>query len=237
MLAFDIETTGLSALDGHRITVICTEDFATRTKKAYEFARWQDQPEKLAGLREDILRDFEDAPSLCAFNGHRFDLPFMAVALDIPVETVMRWKAKMTDIFELCKQKYHHTFSLNALCEINKIPVKISSGLQAIKMAADGNFDELREYCEYDVTILNNLYAKRWILNPRNHAVMDLALWTLPYVYPEACDQTPAEKMILANEAWNKLKAPSGSPTSLGGAVTASPVKRQRLELPDMLEG
>ena len=47
MLSFDIETTGLSAISGSKITVICTEDFHTRTKKAYEFARHAGDEQKL----------------------------------------------------------------------------------------------------------------------------------------------------------------------------------------------
>lgn len=246
MLAFDIETTGLSALDGHHITVICTEDFHSRARKAYEFARVRDDPEKWQALREDVLRDFEDAPALAAFNGHRFDLPFMAVALDIPVSTVIRWKHKMVDIFESCKTKYNHTFSLNLLCEKNKIPVKISSGLAAIKMAADGEFDSLREYCEYDVEIINQLHAQRFVLNPRNDEMMDLADLSPEYVYPEVVSQTSTEKMALAVEAWTALKTRSTAervadplPTEDHGDVPdeTNPVKRQRLELPDMLEG
>tara|TARA_B100001540_G_scaffold317699_1_gene352238 strand:+ start:3214 stop:3930 length:717 start_codon:yes stop_codon:yes gene_type:complete len=238
MLAFDIETTGLSALDGHVITIICTEDFATRRKKAYEFARVQEDPEKFQALRDSVVSDFEQARALCAFNGHRFDLPFMAVALDLPVETVMRWKAKTSDVFEACKTRWQHTFSLNLLCEANKIPVKISSGLAAIQMAADREFNSLREYCEYDVSILNLLYEKRFILNPRNNAMMDLSQITevpLEYIYPEAAGQTSAEKCWLAQEAYNQLKG-SSSPSEKP-AEAPNPVKRQRMELPDLLEG
>ena len=61
MLSFDIETTGLSAINGSKITVICTEDFHTRTKKAYEFARHAGDEQKLKELREEVLRDFEAA--------------------------------------------------------------------------------------------------------------------------------------------------------------------------------
>ena len=234
MLAFDIETTGLSAIQGHKITVICTEDYNTREKKAYEFARGGDDPVKFQELREAVLRDFEDARSLCAFNGHRFDLPFMAAALDIPVAQIQAWKAKTTDILESCRKQYNHTFSLNLLCQHNQIPMKTSSGLEAITMAANGEFDRLREYCEYDVTILNNLYAKRFVLNPRNNAVMDLSKWTLPYVYPAAVDETPIEQAAKQLDAKNALDA---SRMVRDTSVQDRPVKRVRLELPDLLEG
>ena len=241
MLSFDIETTGLSAINGCKITVICTEDFHTRTKKAYEFARHAGDEQKLKELREEVLRDFEAAESLCAFNGAKFDLPFMAVALDISYEQVRRWHDKLTDIFQFCKDKYLHTFSLNKLCEANMIPVKISSGLAAIKMAADGNFAELLEYCQYDVSILNILYQKRHIMNPRNNAMMDLALWTKPYVYPHAAEETPLQKAKMALDAENALMAArrvgkNCTTDSLDTDTQPAPAKRARLELHEMLE-
>ena len=51
MLAFDIETTGLDP-DHSLVTVVCTEDFATGERRAYEFARVRAcEPQN-----EDVLR-------------------------------------------------------------------------------------------------------------------------------------------------------------------------------------
>lgn len=234
MLAFDIETTGLSALNGHKITIICTEDFRTREKKAYEFAREEDDPSKFLDIRDAVVDAFEKAESLCAFNGHRFDLPFMAVALDICPSVIRKWKAKTTDILEHCRSQYQHTFSLNMLCEHNQIPVKISSGLAAIEMAANKEFDRLREYCEYDVTILNNLYEKRFVLNPRNNAIMDLAKWTKAYVYPEAEGESMQENLSLQLDAKNALDQ---ARSVRFRDEEERPNKRVRQALPDLLEG
>lgn len=239
MLAFDIETTGLSALNGDVITVICTEDYHTRQKHAYEFARHRNSPDTLQALTDTVIAAFDAAPALCAFNGHKFDIPFMATALSIPYEKVRAWKNKMTDILEHCRDKYQHTFSLNLLCEWNCIPIKISTGLAAVKMALDGEFDQLKEYCEYDVTILNNLYAKRFILNPRNNAVMDLAIWA-PYLFPEAEDETPTQKLQMQLDAKNALDYARRRPHGQLEATPVSPEsprKRCRLDLPHMLEG
>lgn len=240
MLSFDIETTGLSAHLGHSITVICTEDYATGNKTAYEFARYSSDQDKQVELRDAVIAAFNAAESLCAFNGFRFDLPFMATALDISSDIVDQWKAKMTDIFEFCKTKYNHTFSLNALCEINCIPIKISTGLAAVKMARDGQFDELREYCSYDVEILNSLYRQRWVLNPRNHAILDLAEWTKPYVYPGAVDETVQQKMKLVVDAktrLDQLRLRKKPETSQAIADSEQPPpKRCRMDLDSMLE-
>ena len=40
MLAFDIETTGLDR-ERCEVTVVCTEDFHTGERRAYEFGRWR----------------------------------------------------------------------------------------------------------------------------------------------------------------------------------------------------
>ena len=186
MLAFDIETEGLKA-GVHAITIVCTQCYFTGEKRAYEFARLKQQGDMDAynSRRNDLIEALDNAPTLCAFNGLAFDIPFIAKTFDVPLHQVAKWNSKLSDIFVYCKEKYRHTFSLNLLCETNQIPVKISSGLQAIKWAADGCFEDLKEYCEADVEILIKLYAKRWLCNPRNNAMMDLKLIAKQELYNE----------------------------------------------------
>ena len=74
MLAFDIETKGLDA-GKHDVTVVCTQNFYTNERKAYEFAKVKaNDPHSLYDLREELIADFDKAESLCAFNGVRFDI-------------------------------------------------------------------------------------------------------------------------------------------------------------------
>lgn len=76
MLAFDIETTGLDRHSCH-VTVVCTEDFHTGERRAYEFGRVsQERAEGLEELKAQLVQALDAAPSLCAFNGLRFDIPF-----------------------------------------------------------------------------------------------------------------------------------------------------------------
>tara|TARA_B100000787_G_scaffold136310_1_gene105114 strand:- start:72 stop:629 length:558 start_codon:yes stop_codon:yes gene_type:complete len=183
MLAFDIETMGLDA-SKHPVTIVCTEDFASGAKKSYEFARVRVQePHAHTQLLMEMVQDFEEASSLCSFNGIRFDIPFLQTAFRIDNATVTRWILKSTDILECCRLIHNNTFSLNLLCEKNNMPVKISSGLQAVKMAADGQWEDLEEYCQDDVAILCKLYRKRNILNPRTGMLMDLSPWAHTDVY------------------------------------------------------
>ena len=187
MLAFDIETMGLKA-GRDDITIVCTEDFFTGQKIAYEFRKL-----KIAGdidgyekAKRNMLEAFDSASSLCAFNGMNFDIPFIQKTFNVPEPTIMMWKNKLCDIFYTCKQRYSHTFSLNLLCERNNVPMKISTGTAAIGMAQNEEWEDLKAYCEMDVTILNNLFRRRHLLNPRNNAMMDLSFIAKDRLYSDS---------------------------------------------------
>lgn len=208
MLAFDIETTGLKP-DRHEITIVCTEDFATGKRTAYEFGRL-----KVAGdnkgyenAKQQMLHDLTMATTLCAFNGLAFDIPFIHKFFSVDNAVVAEWKRKLSDIFVHCKNAYMHTFSLNLLCEKNNVPVKISSGLQAVEWAREHNWDSLLEYCTADVAILNNLYRKRYLLNPRNNAIMDLKFIAREPLY--ASDPQPLATAHASVDAFGASVTPS----------------------------
>tara|TARA_Y100000389_G_scaffold204715_1_gene259158 strand:- start:8187 stop:8915 length:729 start_codon:yes stop_codon:yes gene_type:complete len=201
MLAFDIETMGLKA-GRDDITIVCTEDFFTGEKIAYEFHRL-----KMAGDAEgyelnktNMLEAFNSATSLCAFNGMNFDIPFIQKTFNVPDEIIRMWKNKLCDIFYTCKQRFSHTFSLNLLCEKNNVPMKISTGTAAIGMAQNEEWEALKEYCEMDVTILNNLFRRRHLLNPRNNAMMDLSFMAIDRLYSDSprpgAEQSTLEKYM-----------------------------------------
>ena len=177
MLAFDIETTGLDPADSV-VTVVCTQNYHTGERCAYEFARVRaHEPQNESLLREELVRAFDEAPSLCAFNGVRFDIPFLHKALNLSEATTAAWLLKTTDILEAARLGLFgppHTFGLNLLCQHNSVAVKSGSGLQAIKFAHEGKWDALLSYCADDVRILCDLYRRRFLNNPRFHRVIDL---------------------------------------------------------------
>lgn len=187
MLAFDIETTGLDPAFSV-VTVVCTEDFRTGERHAYEFGRIRaNEPQNEARLKEDLIAAFNAAESLCAFNGIRFDIPFLHTALKLPEATSAAWLFKTTDILEACRLGLFgptHTFSLNLLCQHNQIQVKSGSGLQAIKFAQERRWNELLLYCADDVRILCDLYRRRVLNNPRFCEVIDLARIAPTSTYP-----------------------------------------------------
>ena len=177
MLAFDIETTGLDPASSV-VTVVCTQDFHTGERRAYEFGRvGACEPQNLGLLRKELIDAFNAADSLCAFNGVRFDIPFLHKALQLPQQTTAAWLLKTTDILEAARLGLFgpaHTFGLNLLCQHNQVAVKSGSGLQAIKFAQEGRWDALLSYCADDVRILCDLYRRRVLNNPRFHGVIDL---------------------------------------------------------------
>jgi len=180
MLAFDIETAETTGLDPatHLVTIVCTQDLRTGERRAYEFARVRaTEPENEKLLRKDLVDAFDSASSLCAFNGVRFDIPFLYKALQLDEQTCAAWLLKTSDILEAARLGIFgapHTFGLNLLCQHNHVPVKSGNGLQAIKFAQENRWQELLEYCEDDVRILCDLYQKRLLNNPRFHGVIDL---------------------------------------------------------------
>jgi hypothetical protein len=178
---FDIETTGLTVDD--RVTVICTEHYESSGRKVYNFAKAATGEERDV-LRRELILDFDAATALCAYNGVRFDLPFMQRALDIPVETVTQWVLKTSDILEQMRLRDNAVCKLDYLCTLNGVPSKSSSGLEAIRMAAEGRWQELEQYCANDVRILCDLYRKRILKHPvRRDALFDLCAYVPPGFY------------------------------------------------------
>jgi hypothetical protein len=183
MLAFDIETFGLDARTA-KISVICTECIFTGEQKTFEFARHAaEQTGPPTEMIEELVRTLDAAQSLSAFNGVRFDLPFMQTALGIPEEKIRAWVLKTTDILECCRLVYNHTFKLDLLCQTNGLPMKTGTGLFAIQLARERRWPELNSYCADDVSILCNLHRLRHVLNPRTRLLMDLADWSHPLLY------------------------------------------------------
>ena len=201
MLAFDIETTGLDRASC-KVTVVCTEEFHTREKCAYEFGRVSQEGNAAAlqALVEQLVQAFDAAESLCAFNGVRFDLPFLYKALKLPEATVAAWMTKTTDILEACRLQVfgpRHTFGLNLLCQYNGVPMKSSSGCEAVRMAEQGRWQELLDYCADDVRILCDLYRRKELRNPRGFQTIELPRIAHDNLYKSSntrTETTPAAK-------------------------------------------
>jgi DNA polymerase III epsilon subunit-like protein len=173
LLCFDIETTGLDAARDE-VTMICTQDVRMGARKSYNFGVLSHKDESSAALLSQVIDDFEQADGLCAFNGIRFDLPFMQQAFNIHEDIITRWVLKTIDPLEFLRLSGHRTSSLDKICTHNDIPSKSSSGKQAVEMARDGRWEELQKYCEQDVTILCTLVMQRKFQHPAQETEIDL---------------------------------------------------------------
>ena len=150
MLAFDIETEGFDALK-HRITVACVYDPDAEIKKSFNFIVGGEKS------TEDFLKCLDDADSICAFNGARFDIPFIVKRFSVPKERYEKWYAKLFDYFEVCKVVFNSSCSLNNLLAANGQEVKSSTGAQAVEWAKEEKWDELVDYCMADTILTHQI--------------------------------------------------------------------------------
>lgn len=103
---------------------------------------------------------------------------------------------KTTDILEACRLQVfgpRHTFGLNLLCQHNGVQMKSSSGCEAVRMAAQGRWKELLDYCADDVRILCDLYRRKQLRNPRGWDTIDLQRIAPDGLYAEPQAAPPAE--------------------------------------------
>ena len=145
-----------------------SEPLRTPPNTPTNIAAWSRSDEERSKMIEDMAAAFDSASSLCAFNGVRFDIPFLATAFSLNSARVSEWVIKTSDILEFSRLVLSSTFSLDLLCKHNNIQTKSASGLEAVRMAANGEWDRLRDYCTDDVRILCDIYRLRMVTHPRS---------------------------------------------------------------------
>lgn len=165
VLAFDIETTGLDP-ERCEVTCACAYDGAG-VERTFVFEpagpRRSDHPRDYGfaggwGHPEEFMALLDAAPRLCAFNGVRFDVPFLCRRWGVPAWRAAAWVAKLLDPFEASRLGLGRTFGLEALLRANGLQGKTGSGKEAVRMAAEGRWAELGAYCMHD-TIMTHRVA------------------------------------------------------------------------------
>jgi hypothetical protein len=172
MLALDIETLGLNE-KRDLITVISLYDPSKNIERVLRFVeitieegyvRYKKDYRRTVGELVEIL---DKADHLCGFNAVSFDIPFVACQFKIPAKTVSMWKDKTFDILQTARCNFNRTFSLNLLVAMNTSSGgKTSDGLQAIKMAEDGQWEELEAYCLQDSVLIHEISSMKTINCP-----------------------------------------------------------------------
>lgn len=169
MLAFDIETTGLTAQD--TITVACVYDPLNSISQTFVFAGEASQISSV----DEFIGLLDQADTLCAFNGARFDIPFMQRVWSLSDERVRQWQLKLFDVYELCYVLFDEAFSLNKLLTANGIETKTGNGQEAVDWAREGKWHEIGEYCMQDTLKTYQVSVLPVITLPlRKHGLLQL---------------------------------------------------------------
>ena len=165
MLTFDIETTGLNGYKDS-VTCICFHDSETEQQTSLVFNQEPHSEDSLQKQKQAKML-LDTASVLCAFNGAKFDIPFLAKSWKIEDEVVGKWRAKLVDIFEASRLGMQITFSLNQLLATNGLSSKSGSGLDAIRLAQEGKWDALSDYCMQDVLLTHKVTTLPIVLLPK----------------------------------------------------------------------
>ena len=152
-----------------RITCIAAFDKSAGIDRVWNFERF---PAAKDRMTQEICAIMDNATEIAAFNGIRFDLPFMQVFLGLSDEQVGRWVMKCFDPFELFKSSADTTFGLNLLLQTNGIPTKTADGKQAIVFAKEGRWKELEEYCRMDTVLTWEICSQPKIIIPKIDSVL-----------------------------------------------------------------
>ena len=162
MVAFDIETEGLNPLK-QRITAAAVFD-GNGLCKVFVF-KDEDKEEDLS-MREEFLSILDAAPRLCAFNGIRFDIPYIIKNWKLDPARAHGWVVKTVDVFEACKLGLQQTFKLSNLLAVNNMESKTGTGAEAVVLAREGQWEKLGDYCLQDTRLTYLVSAQMAVVLP-----------------------------------------------------------------------
>jgi len=115
----------------------------------------------MLNVKKKVAQILADCSSIIAFNGIKFDMPFILKWLDeIPSSNVLLTgiESKYIDFCAVSKTFAKSFISLNNICILNQIKVcKSGNGAQAVIWAREREWEKLSEYCMQDVFVLLQL--------------------------------------------------------------------------------
>lgn len=162
MVAFDIETMGFNPLK-ERITAAAVYD-GNGLSKVFVFK--DEDADEDARLRDEFISILDNAPRLCAFNGVRFDIPYIIKHWRLDPARAHAWVLKTVDIFEACKLGLRQTFKLAQLLSVNSLESKTGSGAEAVGLARDREWEKLGAYCLQDTRLTYLATAQLGVMLP-----------------------------------------------------------------------
>ena len=162
MVAFDIETLGFDPVKD-RITAAAVYD-GNGLSKVFVFKN--EDREQDAALRDEFLAILDAAPRLCAFNGVRFDIPYIIKHWGLNPAKAHDWVIKTVDIFEASKVGLQQTFKLSQLLAVNGMESKTGSGAEAVALARRKEWEKLGAYCMQDTRLTYLVTAQMAVILP-----------------------------------------------------------------------
>ena len=166
MVAFDIETEGFNP-HKQRITAAAVYD-GLGLCRIFVFKGEDEETDTL--LRDEFIAILDAAPRLCAFNGIRFDIPYIIRHWKLDPARAHAWVLKTVDVFEACKLGLRQTFKLSQLLAVNNLESKSGSGAEAVILAREKRWEELGAYCLQDTRLTFLVTAQCCILLPLHTA-------------------------------------------------------------------
>lgn len=153
-ITFDIESDGLNAWYGNKITCIC----AKCSDGDLFIGSLKDLTEK--ELIEGFIIWLEGKKDfvLVSHSGKGFDVPFICARanLNLLPTPMALLRAKHHDLQDIA----NYRISLDNMAKLLKCEVKSGNGLQAIKFYEQGNWKDLIDYCLQDVNVIEQVYQK-----------------------------------------------------------------------------
>ena len=162
MVAFDIETEGLDPKT-KRITAAAVYD-GNGLSKTFVFKGKSKEEDE--ALQEEFLSILDAAPRLCAFNGVRFDIPFIIRRWGLDPARAHDWVRKTVDVFEASKLGLQQTFKLAQLLAVNNMESKTGSGAEAVILAQEEKWEQLGAYCMQDTRLTYLVTAQMAVMLP-----------------------------------------------------------------------
>jgi DEAD/DEAH box helicase domain-containing protein len=120
-------------------------------------AYFRSDTNELSGLFEDELEKFLDLVDKCdeliGYNILGYDIPVFEkyFSLNLKNKTII-------DIFKLIVDQHKVYLKLDNITNTTFNESKIAHGLDAVRFYKEGKLDKLKEYCDMDVKLTNDLY-------------------------------------------------------------------------------